>query len=639
MRTFLAGTVIGLSLLQPAARAANDIGWSSYNGVLKAERYSDIAQITPENAGSIREICKTALGDPGAFQPGPLVIGRTLFVTTTHTVVAVNATNCAVRWRYVYHVQSAEPWPANRGLAYLDGRLFRGTGDGWVIALAAATGREIWRVHAADSSRGEFFSAAPIAWNGLVFIGPAGGDWGIRGRILAFDARTGRIVWRFDTVPRKGEPGYDTWPSAGAARHGGGGTWTSYTLDPATGELFVPVGNPAPDFTPEFRPGDNLYTNSLVVLDARTGVLRWYHQFDKNDGYDYDVAAAPVLYTDSAGRRRVAVAGKDGYLYVLDRNSHELAFKTPVTTVLKPPGPPTPGGVYVCPGVDGGVEWNGPAYSPLSRLLYVGAVDWCMTVMSGPSRYHRSLLYMGTAVNVGSGAGPRTGWIYAISTRSGRVAWSYHAESPVLAGVTPTAGGVLFSGDAMGNLLVFNEFTGVLLGKLNLGGSLGGGVITYRIDGRQYVAATAGNISRSGLAVRGTNTPTLALLSTGLPSAYRPVKVNAVPPGQEVIPTAPNQGIVVFNLFCSGCHGLGGIGGETAPSLRGEYRRKSAVAIAAWIANPAPPMPSLRPPLTDADIAAVAHYVEQFGAPRPKDTLPKARPRGMTMRGGQRPTT
>ena len=280
--------------------AAEDVPWPSYNGNLQSDRFSPLKLITPRNAQDLRPVCEVEVGDGGTFQPGLVVVGHVLYLTSIHTVLAVDAAECTVRWRYIYTPDQDEAMPANRGVAYLDGRLFRGTADGRVIALDAATGRELWRVKAAEPDKGELFSAAPLAWNGLVFIGPAG-DFASRGRIYAFDAATGKEVWRFHTVPASGEPGFETWHIPETADRGGGGTWTSYTLDPETRELFVSVGNPIPLFDIESRPGDNLYTNTMAVLDARTGKLKWHYQFNPNDAFDYDLAATPALYTDKAG--------------------------------------------------------------------------------------------------------------------------------------------------------------------------------------------------------------------------------------------------------------------------------------------------------------------------------------------------
>ena len=317
--------------------------------------------------------------------------------------------------------------------------------------------------------------------------------WPVAHAMMAYDAATGREVWRFNTIPMPGEPGYDTWKSGVSADTGGGGTWTSYALDVKTGELFVPVANPAPDFNVAYRPGDNLFTNSLVVLDARTGKLKWWFQATPNDGYDYDLGAAPVLYTDARGKDVVALGSKDGYVYVVDRSTHKLRFKTPVTTINNS-GAPTPEGVVACPGTLGGVEWNGPAFDPERRALYVGAVDWCSEFKSGEVKYVPGEAFSGGSKKQ---VGKANGWITAIDAETGKVRWKYEAGSPVVAGVTPTAGGVVFTGDMAGNFLALDSASGKVLYTMPTGGAIAGGVITYSVGDRQYVATTSGNISRT----------------------------------------------------------------------------------------------------------------------------------------------
>jgi alcohol dehydrogenase (cytochrome c) len=604
MALFLCGVMV----VQVASAA--DTPWPSYNGDLSSTRFSPLREITPNNAADLREVCETQLGDEGALQSGPLVVGDTLYVTTIHTVLALDASNCQVRWRSVYVTQDDEPFAANRGVAFMDGRLFRGTSDGWILALDAVSGRELWRVHAARAGLGEFFTGAPVAWDGLVYFGPAGSEWGMRGRIFAVDPATGRTVWQFNVIPSKGEPGYETWERPETTEHGGGGTWSSFTIDPDTSELFAPVGNPAPDFAPSFRPGKNLFTNCVVVLDAKTGELHWYYQLDGNDGFDYDLGATPTIYRDRNGRRRVAFAGKNGYLYIVDRKTHRLTSKTPVTTIKKAASAPTPAGVHVCPGAVGGVEWNGAAFSPPNNALYVGSVDWCFTLMSGPVKYEAPLFFLGTGTTADyrTAREPKTGWVVAADASNGTVRWRYHADSPVLAGVTATAGGVVFSGDSAGNLLIFDSRSGRLLKKENLGGSMGGGIITYQVGDRQFVATTAGNVSRSGLSVGG-NEPRLVIFATGLPVSHRAALVDGVPPGEARRPQGTDQGRAVFNTLCAGCHGLRGTGGESGPSLLGVSTRRTFSELVEWIKNPEPPMPKLAPPMSDVEVDIVARYV------------------------------
>lgn len=610
-RVFVSLSVVaGLALGAAVAAEPSQADWQTYNHTYDSQRFSPLAQITPANAADLKPACQIVLGDAGLFQSGMLMIDGTLYVTTGHTSVALNAITCAERWRHLYVPEDTEVNPVNRGPAYLNGRLFRGTADGRLLALDAKTGKELWRVQAADPHQGEFFNAAPIAWENLIFIGPAGSDWGIRGWMAAFDAKTGRQVWHFNNIPQIGEPGAETWKDPESAKHGGAGTWASYTLDTATGEIFVPVANPGPDFAPTKRPGDNLYTDSLVVLDARTGKLKWYYQINANDGYDYDLGAPPMLYRDAAGRARVAIGSKNGYVYVLDRASHKFMFRTAVTTIVNPGTQPTAAGVRACPGALGGVEWNGPAYSPISRAIFVGAVDWCMVYKSGDVPFKP-----GGQINYGTDivmppSEPRTGWITALDDSTGKISWQFHAPAPVVAGITPTAGGVIFAGDLLGNFYVFEASTGKILQTRKLDSGLAGGIITYAVDGKQYVAATVGNIGR--LTFGGGGTPHVVVMTTGLAPDYVASNLVVAEPEAMAAGSDPQRGKKLFGQFCVACHGTHGEGVPGAgASLQNESTRKNHMQVVGWIKNPAPPMPTLYPaPLTESDVEAVATYLE-----------------------------
>ncbi|MBV8595529.1 MAG: PQQ-binding-like beta-propeller repeat protein, partial [Candidatus Eremiobacteraeota bacterium] len=326
------------------------MNWPHYANGYDAQRFAPVDQITPANIASLTKVCSIRLGDDGPFQSSPLVISGIMYVTTAHTTVALDASDCALKWRSVYSPGRREVYGANRGVAYLNGRLFRGTPDGSLIALDSSTGRMIWKVDPADPQRGEFLSSAPLAWQGLVFIGTAGSDWGVKGRMMAFRASDGKEAWHFDTIPTGRETGANTWAWAPSTLTGGGGMWTSYSLDEGTGELFVPVGNPAPDFSPARRPGANLFTDSLVVLDARSGRLHWWYQLVPHDSHDYDLGAPAMLYRSSRGANIAAAGGKDGYVHAIDRATHNALFKTAVTTISNSAAVPTTRGVLVCPG-------------------------------------------------------------------------------------------------------------------------------------------------------------------------------------------------------------------------------------------------------------------------------------------------
>ncbi len=590
-----------------------DDGWPSYNRTLDGQRYSPLNQITTQNVTQLKPACEFVVGEEGGFQTGPVVIGDTMFLTTAHTTVAMNATNCSLIWRRIDPAAENDPFPINRGVAYLDGRVYRGLSGGRLGAFHSTNGELVWSSKIANGSVGEFLSSAPIASNGMVFIGLAGGDWGVRGAMMAYDAATGRELWKFYTIPMGTERGADTWKIPETAARGGGAMWTSYTLDTQTGELFVPAGNPAPDFLPNARPGDNLFSNSVVVLDARTGALKWWYQTVPNDGFDWDMSAAPVLYSTSNGSARVGVAGKEGMFASVDRRTHQPAFKLPITTILNADKQPTPQGVRACPGVLGGVEWNGPAFDPTSNTIYVGSVDWCATFTSGEPEYVQGQLYMGTGYKPDP-LERASGWVHAINGNDGSIRWKFKSPQPMIAGVTPTAGGVLFTGDLTGTLYAFDKATGNILHKVETGGSMAGGVVTYSVGGKQYVAATSGNVSRGTFNTQGSPKVVVLTLNPSDLDVYSVVLPEVNGRGLIAQQTPVQRGEHVFAQFCSACHGADG---ELAVASSDKRTRESLIA---FIKNPTGAMPKLYPsPLDEAEVTAVATYVRevlQAGAPR-----------------------
>lgn len=486
-----------------------DTSWPGYNNDFAGQRYSTLKDIHTQNVAGLREICRIQLSDGGSLQSGPVLVNGVLYVTTALDTFAINPANCQQIWKSTRKPVAHMPFVVNRGVAYDDGKVIRGTPDGHLIALDAKTGTLVWDNQITDTSYGEFASAAPLAWQGVVYMGVAGSDWGIRGRVVAYDVRTGRELWRFHTIPRGSEVGAKTWQNPSSALIGGGGVWGAFSLDIRDNELFVSVGNPAQDFLPESRPGDNLFTNSLVALDATTGKVKWWYQAVKNDPWDYDLASAAVIYQGKADYRNlVAVAGKDGYLHSVDRSTHKLNFKTAITTQFKEAKAPTAKGARTCPGCIGGVEWNGPAYDVGLHQLTVGAVDWCfVNSRTGPDYVRGQLRYGGKAVPA-PGEKP-TGWVTAVDADTGVVKWKHHTDAPIVAAITPTAGGVTFAGDTGGTLLALDSASGKVLLSKKMDGALGGGIITYAVKGKQYVAATTGNISR--LTFGGDGNPSLVV--------------------------------------------------------------------------------------------------------------------------------
>jgi alcohol dehydrogenase (cytochrome c) len=597
--------VLGLActlLVAGVAMAADETPggeWLSYNKGLHGQRYSPLKQVTVANAARLGQVCRVQIDGPGSYHGGLIVQGDTIYTGTPRETVALNATTCALRWKFSYRPEEENCGGSSRGVALLDGRLFRGTCDGRLIALDASTGRLLWKSVLASQQLGESTTAAPLAWQGVVYMGIGGSELGVRGRVVALDAATGKELWRFNTIPMGQETGADSWKKPETAKTGGGGIWGAMSLDVSTGELFVPVGNPWPDIDKGYRPGDNLFTDSVVVLDARTGALKWWHQVAPGDWMDLDLVAAPVLYRANGARDYMAIGGKDGYVTVVDRDTHKRVFRTPVTTVEQIYKEPSREGSRMCPGYAGGVEWNGPALDRLNNNLIVGAVDVCFIVKLGESKS-----YVPGTVDFGGTVapdGPATGWITALDRETGVVKWKYHAEKPVVAGITPTAGGVTFAGDLAGNFLVFNSKTGDLVHKAAAGGAMAGGVVTYEVAGKQYVAFAAGNISRN------------AFGDLGMPS----VVIMTLDP--KALATATNitestsdagNGRRLYGQVCQSCHGPDGnmIADHKLGNLKA---RRDLAATIAYLKDPKAPMPKMFPDLLDeksvTDVATWVH--------------------------------
>ena len=580
---------------QVSPPAPGDTDWRYYNHTIDGKRFSPLAMIDEGNVGKLKEVCRVRVSGPGPFSAGTILVNGMLYTTAAQATIAIEPTNCDIVWKALYPYEESEIYNANRGVVYADGRIFRGTGDGRLVAYDAMTGHELWRTKVGDPKRGEYADAAPLAWDGKVFIGIAPGDLGIAGRMMSFDAATGRKLWSFNVIPTPGEFGNDTWPGE-SWKTGGGGTWSSYTLDPETGELFVPVANPAPAFDPAARKGANLFTNSALVLDARTGKYRWHYQTLPNDPHDYGVSP-PGILIEAGGRKLLAQASKDGHVYMIDRSSHKLLWKTPVTTILNFDAVATSEGVRVCPGAKGGVEYNSPGYDPQRGLLIVGAVDWCYHLTKTDFGPHKpGEPFLGGKMDRGDPIGK--GWITALEAKTGKVKWKFETPAPVIGAVTPTASGLTFVGDTSGLLYVLRTADGKLLRKIDTGGAIAGGIITYKIRGRQYLAVSSGNISRSSWTG-----------ATGVPTQIIYSLPETPPAAADPYSLTPDiaRGKAVFRTSCVACHGAAGEGGA-GPALT-DYRVSQEKAVRAIVA-PGPGMPSLYPdPLSAQDVANVAAYV------------------------------
>jgi alcohol dehydrogenase (cytochrome c) len=487
--------------------------WPSYNRTLASERFSPLDEINPKTVSRLKVICTYDTKQFSNFESGVIMVNGALIGTTEFDIFSIDPTTCAEHWRTHEHTAPSY-YATNRGAAYFDGMLFRGAQDGWVRAYDFTNGKRIWETEIADPRLGETVPASPIAWKGLIFVGNASDDAkGGKGRVYALDAKTGNIVWEFYLVPKvAGDPtrgpegasplDASTWNNAPGIPISGGGTWTSLTLDPATGELYVPVGNPSPAFAARVREGANLFTGSVVVLDAKTGAYKRIFEIAPADWHDWDVNNTPILIQTLGGKRLLVAAPKDGHVYGFDPAGGAPLYRVPVTRIENVDTPlAVDKEVRFCPGVAGGAEWNSPAYDPQTNLILTGETEWCSTITVQTDQQLRDArpgqTWFGNASRnpfrlFGRFDEGWAGWLYAVDADSGAWKWRLKSNYPIEGGVTPTAGGVVMFGDLGGNFYVLDAENGQKLWGQKIGGAIGGGLITYVAGGRQRVAVATG---------------------------------------------------------------------------------------------------------------------------------------------------
>ena len=523
------GVIVSLAIALPVAaqpgptqeelNAADQQGanWLYATHDYTGQRFVDLNEITPQNVKNLRPVAIFEASELGPVQTNPLVYAGIMYLTTAHTVVALDAATAQRKWEYVWKPKDKENYNTNRGAAIKDGLVVRGTPDGYLIALDAATGVLRWERQIAHYDQGEFISAPPLIVNDRIIIGPAGSDWAAKGWVGAFKLADGTPLWKFNTVPAPGEPGAKTWgKDTSVLMHGGGNIWTPMSYDRATGLVYVGVGNPGPDLYDNLRPGANLYTCAMVALDVNSGKLKWYYQAVPHDVHDWDLTQVSPLFTTTVGgakRDLIAAAGKDGLLHVLDRKTHALLYTVPFTRRENVDVPLDTVGVHVFPGPTGGEEWSGPAYNRVTDLLYVpsvehGAVYKKAASLTPPTGKD---MYIGGTFALDTGDVAR-GSLSAFDAATGKQRWVYKSETPMLAGVCTTSGGLVFTGEHGKDFMALDARTGEVLYRFNTGGPVGAGVISYSVTGKQYVAAVSGFVS-GGFRNIGGGTATVVIFS------------------------------------------------------------------------------------------------------------------------------
>lgn len=488
--------------------------WLTYSGTTFGQRHSPLTEITPENVDKLELQWVFQARSLEKFEATPLVINGVLYtVQAPNDVVALDAATGRIFWTYLY-----TPSPkartccgrVNRGLAILGDTLFMGTIDAHLIALDAKTGLPIWNTTVADAGGAYSITHAPLIIKDKVVIGTAGGDMGARGFIAAYDARTGKEAWRFHTIPEPGEPGHETW-AGDSWKHGGAAIWNTGSYDPETNLTFWGTGNPGPDWDGRERAGDNLYSDSVVALDADTGKLKWFYQFTPHDEVDYDSTQVPVLADidfKGAPRKVMLWANRNGLMYVLDRNTGQFLLGKPFTQVnwmsgfdekgrpMRVPGKvPTAAGSTIMPTVLGGTNWYPPSYSPRTGWFYIPlwensgtiAIEGGRPKAIGNTPMGASTLQTNLKLEEeGYGA------VRAFDPKTGERKWEFKMNDITWAGVLTTESDLLFSGGREGYFYALDDRTGKLLWKASLGGQINSAPMSYALNGRQYIAVSAG---------------------------------------------------------------------------------------------------------------------------------------------------
>ena len=509
--------------------AAEPQNWLTYSGTYDSQRYSGLKQITRANVKKLELQWVVQDQVPGVWQANPLVVDGVMYLTQRpNDVMAIDAKTGKHFW--IYHWT---PDPAarvccgsnNRGLAMLGNTLFMGTLDAHLIAVDARTGKPVWNAKLAEAKQAYSITMAPIIVKDKVIVGIGGGEFGIRGFVAAYDPRTGKELWRFNTIPQPGEPGSESW-AGDSWKTGSAPVWTMGSYDPALNLVYFGTGNPGPDWNPAQRGGDNLYSDCAIALDPDTGKLKWHFQFTPNDGYDFDATQIPVLADiEWKGKPLKAMlwANRNGFFYVLDRQTGQFLSGTPFVKVNwasgldakgRPVITPPPADAPVYPGNQGGTNWYPPAYSPRTGLFYFSVWENYASIMR-----REDVTYEAGRNFTGGGAmgvppvpgaptialarrGPINNWTsevgsgatVALDPRTGKRVWSFPQYDVTTAGNLVTATDIVFTGGNEGYFYALDAKSGKLLWKASLGGPIVMAPVTYAIDGKQYVSVIAGNV-------------------------------------------------------------------------------------------------------------------------------------------------
>jgi alcohol dehydrogenase (cytochrome c) len=665
--------------------------WLTSGGSTTNERFSSLNQINVTNVSQLKGVFRTHLVTAstgglaneaaGVLRAGdakysgesqPLVYDGVIYISTgADDVFAVSASTGKIIWEYQAHLNQNIStvccgW-LNRGVAIGEGRVYLGQLDGKVVSLNQLNGKVMWSKQLVSWKRGATITGAPLYMDGKLYIGVVGSDFGVRGRLQALDAKSGREIWRFYTIPGPNDPGGNTWPKgSNAYLHGGASVWAAPAYDAKLGLLYITTGNAGPDAFGGHRAGKNLYAASIVAIDAKTGKERWYFQEVHHDLWDYDSPSPAVLFDVKSGAHTVpgiGTPGKTGWLYLLNRetgkplygidekpvpqNAEQKTWPTqpiPRTSAFVPHGAPTAAQVkrvkasrtgpsakapvvisktmytpittkamlIYTPGSEGGNNWEPSSYSPDTQMFYVCAVIAATGVLGYDTPYKAGQFYGGLAGIAGISIGTGSGTLTAISARTGRVVWQKTWPHPCYSGTVSTAGGLVFTGQNTGELQAYNARNGKLLWSFQTGAGANDTPAVFQQNGKEYIVfLSAGNSLAA--TPHGDSLWEFALDGTLGPAPAPSRGVGTLHQEGGATPRTGNAaaGKTVFQANCSSCHGSLGGGANGGPSLQTDAKAKDAAKVAKQVANGGGGMPAFKGQLTRQQIADVAAYVSQ----------------------------
>jgi alcohol dehydrogenase (cytochrome c) len=489
--------------------------WLTYGGNYASQRFSELKQINKENVKSLQLKWVYQLRRQGIFESSPIVADGMMYVTEPPTTVtALDVRTGRPIWRWTAdlpkNLLTIGLFPTNRGVAILGDTVYVATIDAHLVALDAKTGAVRWNVEVGSNKQAVAITQAPLAINGKIVLGMGGGEGGLRGYIDAYDAKDGKRLWRLYTIPTTGEPGVETW-AGDSYKYGGATTWNTGAYDPELNTLYWGTGNPAPDWNGDARTGDNLYSCSLLAIDADTGKMKWYFQFTPHETHDWDASEPPILFDAVlSGKKRkiVAQANRNAFYYVLDRETGEFLAGAPYAKQTWAKGldakgrpielsniDPSTQGTLIYPSITGSINWTSSSYSPRTGLVYVDTREQGAYYFKGHPEMDPY-----NPLDIGGGGGQRLvngdaaySAVRALESTTGKVKWQFKMVGDSWTGTLATAGGLVFCADSQGNFLALDDATGKPAWNIQLGNSLRANPITYAVDGKQYVEGAAGN--------------------------------------------------------------------------------------------------------------------------------------------------